>query len=156
DRCGDPRCPSGEYVRVTRLGDHVVWSASRPELSWDGYRAFTDWVAGAVVKQGALLIPVAAWAELRDACPSVPSFVQLSATTRRDLEQVWLAGAGHRPTFDATDTREVRDAVLAAHPIDVAQAVSDVVRLARWFRAAPDGVVAGGLRPVLRNDPALV
>jgi len=159
EQCGTPDCASGGYVRVTRLADLVLWSAPRPELErdWSEDVAREQFTPSVVVQQhGGLLIPGAAWEELRRQDPDVPALAQLPASTRADVEPLWLADARHGRRFDETNRQHLRRAVLAAHPADLETATTHVERLARWFRAAPEAAIDGALQPVAGDDPALV
>jgi hypothetical protein len=159
EQCGYTHCERGGYVRMTRLGDAVLWSPPRLELE-------TDWITDvdrrrysasrAVDQHGAVVITADAWDGLRDRCAELPALSSLEPTIRADLEAAWLVPARRGRPFDPTDEASLRNEVIASHRPDVDAAVAHVAWLARWFRAAADATIDTGLVPVDPGDPALV
>jgi hypothetical protein len=114
EACGITDCESGGYVRVTRLGDHVLWTAPVVADEWDRRQYETT---QAVRAAGAVAIPAVVWATW----PGVPAPASLPAARRADLRAAWEASAPPRADAIASDAGSLEDAFAL---VDAA---------ARWF-----------------------
>jgi hypothetical protein len=144
EECGFPGCRVGGWVRIVRLGAHLVWVpvAVDPENE----REREEYAPPPYLREaGAIAIAAAAWDGWRDRFAELPPADEFPPARRRDVAAAWLLEVpGGAATLQALAER-VLPAVAAAAPLDRDAAVAAVARLAAWL-ADGDAPVAGELR----------
>ena len=125
EACGITDCAYGGYAHVSRTGAHVVLSEPRPPAVNRSYEDHQDAASTAVVRHGAVVVPVAVWS----GWPGVPPVDTLPSTRRRDLVGGWRAEAPPRADAIGTDSGDLEEALAAVDAVD------------RWFEADPEAVV---------------
>jgi len=145
--CGYTGCADGGYVRVSRLGDDVLWTP--PVLADD----VDDWERRQLAarrsahERGAVLFPGRRWDEWRQRppCDGLPPRDGLPAATRAELVQAWLAETrGTRAVQRLSELLPMlQDELLACDALPVAQAIAAATRVVDWVGARPDAAVEG-------------
>lgn len=154
--CHHTGCADGGYVRVSRLGDDVLWTP--PVLADD----IEDWERQQLAarrsarESGAVLFPGRRWDELRQrpSCDGLPPREGLPVTTRAELAQAWLAETRGTRRLERLSALlpMVKDQLLACDTLTVTAAVAALARLVDWVGALPDAAVEGRFE---RADVAL-
>jgi hypothetical protein len=133
EQCGCAGCAEGGRIHLSRLGDHVIWSAPHERNE--------RWApAPAVERHGAVAIPGATW----DVWARVPR--NLPATQRRDLFAAW------RGEEALDEVREVADWFAAAPDAPIAGRLVPIDDTDRTGVARVDGALV----PVFAERLALV
>lgn len=144
DACGHAGCASGGYVRLSRLGEHVVWSPPRVDASddWAVAQYEAPW---AVRAHGALLISRSSWGQLRSRNRLVPGFETLPQATRRDVELAWITPIRSDDRDVALTVDSALDSVVAVSEGELEDAKRNARAVAAWFAEEPDAEVHGDL-----------
>lgn len=146
-QCGVYGCYEGGYVRITRLEEHVLWTAPYMDETMD--RLDIDIVAGAIYERGAVAIPTQVWESWRSRVNSLPAASSFPAATRRELAAAWRMEAhpGLRELPWMEMLAHISESLLASDSLGYDQAMDQVHALLDWFLEAPAEPLVGALKP---------
>jgi hypothetical protein len=155
ESCGHTHCEVGGYVRITRIGPHLLWT--RPRITSDDAWERSQFTLHHPLEQtGAVLVPMEAWNVWGDRGIALPDAGEFPPTSRWDLAQAWLMDAplrrGNR-FWKRSESRGisspeeavqgVRETIVAADGTTTERAVAEFERVATWLAEAPDELVEG-------------
>jgi hypothetical protein len=92
EACGFPGCERGGYVRITRLGPHLLWTQPRVDMD-DEWERSEFQLLRVLQQAGAVLIHARAWDRWRTRFVDLPEPASFAPTSRWDLAQAWLMDA---------------------------------------------------------------
>ena len=155
ESCGHTHCEVGGYVRITRIGPHLLWT--RPRITSDDAWEHSQFTLHHPLEQtGAVLIRVDDWNSWRDDGKALPEATIFPPASRWDLAQAWLMDApigranrfwkrsesrGVRSLEEAV--QGVRETIVAADGTTTERAVAEFDRVAQWLGEAPDEQIEG-------------
>jgi hypothetical protein len=147
-QCGTYGCYDGGYARITRLGEHVLWTA--PYLNDTMERLDIDSVAGAIFERAAVAIPIRVWESWRNRAPGLPAPQSFPAATRRELAAAWRMEAppGLREQSWMEMLTHLSQRLLATDSLGYDQAMDQIHALLDWFLEAPTEPLPGDLIPL--------
>jgi hypothetical protein len=90
ESCGTVGCADGGYARITRLGDHLLWSIPRSE-SVDEWTRDRYACSEALRVHRNLLMPVPLWDDVTQPVESVPRAHEFREATHDDVRDAWVA-----------------------------------------------------------------
>ncbi len=144
ESCGYSGCSCGEYVRVVRLGRHLLWCPVDPEEARERTGVET---ADLVVEHGMIALDAGAWDEVAAEFSQVPWAKDFSPARRRDLALAWLLHAPdalHRATLEHLE-RDVLPRILCSDGLAMEEAARLTAAVLRWVRSGANEPVGGEL-----------
>ncbi len=160
EECGCEGCSDAGYVRISRIGDSLLWTRSFGEASgeaiYDRHTALT-----ALGRFGAVRIPLGLWADWRVKFKNLPEAEGFPRANRSDILDAWLlevpapfrTAAGflwHDTTLHPIDRAGhtvalVRNRLLACEHAAVDSGRNSLDAVVAWARSAPEQPVDGDL-----------
>ena len=144
--CGYTHCARGNYVHISRLGEHLLWTPPRIDPT-DDFAVAEYTPLAALLQYGAVVVPSATWEAWRRQSDNVPPFDALSPTRRVDLVDAWLLEMpASLPPESVQDLRDHLDQwILACDAPDLPVVVATMARLIDWTLSDPEAPVEGSL-----------
>jgi hypothetical protein len=147
EQCGHTHCATGGYVRLSRLGSHLLWTPPRLEHPDDGWEREQYTPSTALREHGAIAVAVVDWENWRTRFGDLPRADEFPRTERRDLAGAWAVSA----PFMSADIpgsdflAMVRERLIAAESATNEEALRRFETLVTWFTSDQDAVVDGEL-----------
>jgi hypothetical protein len=147
EECGCPGCATGNYVHMSTLADHVVWT--RPlieELDQDeSWRALEITPPLVLEQHGIVATPVDQWARLRKINATVPGAEQLPRITRRALADGWQMSAPrpHRAQCLEAVIPLLEDRLAGTEHLQKEETIALLAPLIGWLSANPGRALEG-------------
>jgi hypothetical protein len=147
EECGYAGCAVGNYVHISLLSNHVLWTAPQGDANGE----FPDWKAeectppAALRKQGLIAFPLDQWRRLCELNARVPAPEQLPTATRRVLADGWRMSAPQPHRADGLETivPMLEDRLVGTDGLDADRVITLLGPLIEWLGAAPDQPLEG-------------
>ena len=128
EACGYVGCSSGGWVRVSRIGGHLLWTASDDE----------DARPPAYLRaHGAVAIPIERWEQWRHRIRGLPAAADFRPARRGDLRRAW--GRPERFELLAAESETTEEAARHLRAVTEWLAVGEASVAAELVRAAATG-----------------
>lgn len=151
--CGEGGCAPGNYVQLSLLGEHVLWSP--PEIDADDEFEVDQYRQPSVLDDyGAILFPWQQWQQWRERFPKLRSVVSLDRIRREDLAKVWLLEMPQAYRLDdpANVVEMIQSQAYCGSEYALEQIATILKRIITWFQDAPTDSVEGTLRSTSGTD----
>jgi hypothetical protein len=144
DACGTVGCASGGYVRISALGQVVLWTMPTITAS-AGEVGETHYPATAIEKYGAVAIPAGEWDSLHLKVGDVPESGRIARADGSALRDAWAVGQT-RPRDVERLLPMLQACLLASDNLDALDAIHWIRYWLCWLEERAGRVVTGKLR----------
>ena len=144
EACGYSGCESGNYVHVSLLSNHVLWTAPQVDAN-DEFAAWQYAPPAVVWQHGLVALQLQDWIRLRELNANVPGSQQLPRATRRVLADGWRMSAPwpHRADGLEAIVPMLEDRLVGTDRLDTERAIALLLPLIEWLGADPDHPLEG-------------
>lgn len=154
-QCGEYGCFDGGYARISRLGNHLLWTADYLDDTLD--QLSLDDAALAIYEHASVAIPEQVWDSWRQQAPGLPAAQRFHTATRRELLSAWRLeappGLREQPLMEML--ARLAHHMLASDSMDKGQALDRLHEKLDWFVEAPDQPLTGDLQPLQQAQARL-